>query len=154
MVELLNRYWQKRDFEATPEPSGKTVKPGKTLRFVIQKHAATRLHYDFGSSSKARSRAGPCPRGRASTRSSKRMAVHVEDHPLSYASFEGVIPPRQYGAGTVIVWDRGTWEPVGDPAAGYRAGKLKFKLHGEKLHGAGRWCACTATRTSARSRGC
>src|SRR4029453_2959781 len=65
----------------------------------------------------------------------KRMAVHVEDHPLSYAGFEGVIPPGQYGAGTVVLWDRGTWEPVGDPYEGYRAGKLKFVLHGEKLSG-------------------
>jgi len=136
MPELLNRYWHKRDFTATPEPRGKVVKPGKALSFVIQKHAATRLHYDFRLELDGTLKSWAVPKGPSLDPNDKRMAVHVEDHPLSYGSFEGVIPPGQYGAGTVIVWDHGTWEPIGDPAAGYRAGKLKFRLHGEKLEGA------------------
>jgi bifunctional non-homologous end joining protein LigD len=136
MTELLNRYWQKRDFGVTPEPRGKTVRPGKSLSFVIQKHAATRLHYDFRLELDGTLKSWAVPKGPSLDPHDKRMAVHVEDHPLSYGSFEGVIPPGQYGAGTVIVWDHGTWEPIGDPSAGYRAGKLKFRLHGEKLEGA------------------
>jgi bifunctional non-homologous end joining protein LigD len=137
MTELLNRYWQKRDFDTTPEPRGKTArKAGKGLSFVVQKHAASRLHYDFRLELEGTLKSWAVPKGPSFDPGDKRMAVHVEDHPLSYASFEGVIPPGQYGAGTVIVWDRGTWEPIGDPQAGYRAGKLKFRLHGEKLHGA------------------
>jgi bifunctional non-homologous end joining protein LigD len=137
MTELLNRYWQKRDFETTPEPRGKTVrKAGKALSFVVQKHAASRMHYDFRLELEGTLKSWAVPKGPSFDPHDKRMAVHVEDHPLSYASFEGVIPPGQYGSGTVIVWDRGTWEPIGDPQAGYRAGKLKFKLHGEKLKGA------------------
>jgi len=135
MAELLTRYWQKRDFETTPEPKGRTVKPGKTLGFVVQKHAASRLHYDFRLELEGTFKSWAVPKGPSLDPADKRMAVHVEDHPLSYGSFEGVIPPKQYGAGTVIVWDRGSWEPVGDPVAGYRAGKLKFRLNGEKLQG-------------------
>jgi len=137
MPELLNRYWHKRDFTATPEPRGKVVKPGKALSFVIQKHAATRLHYDFRLELDGTLKSWAVPKGPSLDPNDERMAVHVEDHPLSYGSFEGVIPPGQYGAGTVIVWDHGTWEPIGDPSAGYRAGKLKFRLHGQKLDGAG-----------------
>jgi bifunctional non-homologous end joining protein LigD len=136
MTEQLHRYWQKRDFSITPEPRGKTLKAGKALSFVIQKHAATRLHYDFRLELEGTLKSWAVPKGPSFDPNDKRMAVHVEDHPMSYGSFEGVIPPGQYGAGTVIVWDRGTWEPIGDPSKGYREGKLKFKLHGEKLHGA------------------
>ncbi|HEX6707313.1 MAG TPA: DNA ligase D [Albitalea sp.] len=135
MTDLLHRYWQKRDFDATPEPRGKTAQAGKTLSFVIQKHAARRLHYDFRLELDGTLKSWAVPKGPSLDPADKRMAVHVEDHPLSYGSFEGVIPPGQYGAGTVIVWDRGTWEPVGDPRKGYREGKLKFVLHGEKLGG-------------------
>lgn len=137
MTELLNRYWQKRDFDSTPEPRGKTArKAGKALSFVVQKHAASRLHYDFRLELEGTLKSWAVPKGPSFDPNDKRMAVHVEDHPISYGDFEGVIPPGQYGAGTVIVWDRGTWEPIGDPRAGYRAGKLKFRLHGEKLSGA------------------
>jgi bifunctional non-homologous end joining protein LigD len=136
MTDLLHRYWQKRDFDATPEPRGKTSRSGKALSFVVQKHAARRLHYDFRLELDGTLKSWAVPKGPSLDPQDKRMAVHVEDHPLSYAGFEGVIPPGQYGAGTVIVWDRGTWEPIGDPHAGYRAGKLKFVLHGEKLDGA------------------
>ena len=135
MTELLNRYWQKRDFSVTPEPKGQAAKPGKTLSFVIQKHAAKQLHYDFRLELDGTLKSWAVPKGPSLDPADKRMAVHVEDHPLSYAGFEGVIPPGQYGAGTVIVWDRGSWEPVGDARAGLRAGKLKFRLNGDKLRG-------------------
>ncbi|HJV60612.1 MAG TPA: DNA ligase D [Albitalea sp.] len=136
MTDLLHRYRQKRDFGITPEPEGKPVRPGKALSFVIQKHAARRLHYDFRLELDGTLKSWAVPKGPSFDPNDKRMAVHVEDHPLSYGGFEGVIPPGQYGAGTVIVWDRGSWEPIGDPHAGYRDGKLKFVLRGQKLHGA------------------
>ena len=135
MTDLLQPYRQKRDFGATPEPRGKAARTGRTLSFVIQKHAARQLHYDFRLELDGTLKSWAVPKGPSLDPNDKRMAVHVEDHPLSYGGFEGVIPPGQYGAGTVIVWDRGTWEPIGDPHEGYRAGKLKFVLHGEKLRG-------------------
>lgn len=136
----LEKYRRMRDFGATPEPSGGTAratprKRAAALSFVIQKHAARRLHYDFRLELGGTLKSWAVPKGPSLDPSDKRMAVHVEDHPLDYASFEGVIPAGHYGAGTVIVWDRGTWVPVGDPEAGYRSGKLKFELRGEKLHG-------------------
>ena len=137
MAGSLSQYWKKRDFGATAEPRGEVARTGKRLSFVIQKHAASRLHYDFRLELEGTLKSWAVPKGPSLDPKVRRMAVHVEDHPLSYGSFEGVIPKGQYGAGTVIVWDRGTWEPVGDPRAGYKAGKLKFDLHGEKLHG--RW---------------
>jgi bifunctional non-homologous end joining protein LigD len=137
MRSTLSQYWKKRDFGETPEPKGTVAHAGKALSFVIQRHAARRLHYDFRLELDGTLKSWAVPKGPSLDPHVRRMAVHVEDHPLSYASFEGVIPPGQYGAGTVIVWDRGTWEPLGDPRAGYRSGKLKFELHGEKLRG--RW---------------
>jgi bifunctional non-homologous end joining protein LigD len=137
MAETLQPYWNKRNFGVTPEPKGKTAGPPEALTFVIQKHAARQLHYDFRLELDGTLKSWAVPKGPSLDPADKRMAVHVEDHPLDYANFEGVIPPRQYGAGTVIVWDRGVWIPVGDPHAGYRDGKLKFELHGEKLRG--RW---------------
>jgi bifunctional non-homologous end joining protein LigD len=137
MPGSLSTYWKKRDFEVTKEPKGEVAHPGKRLSFVIQKHAASRLHYDFRLELEGTLVSWAVPKGPSLDPAVKRMAVHVEDHPLSYASFEGTIPKGQYGAGTVIVWDRGEWEPVGDPRAGYRSGRLKFDLHGEKLRG--RW---------------
>src|SRR5947207_3562025 len=133
----LQRYHRKRDFGKTPEPKGGLTERRRSgLRFVVQKHAARRLHYDFRLELDGTLKSWAVPKGPSLDPREKRMAVHVEDHPLSYGGFEGVIPPGQYGAGTVIVWDRGTWEPVGDPHAGYRDGKLKFVLRGEKLQGA------------------
>src|SRR5688572_4632728 len=137
MAGSLAQYRKKRDFQITSEPRGEIARPGKALAFVIQKHAASRLHYDFRLELDGTLKSWAVPKGPSLDPKVKRMAVHVEDHPLSYASFEGVIPKGEYGAGTVIVWDRGTWTPVGDPRAGYRAGKLKFDLEGEKLRG--RW---------------
>lgn len=137
MAGSLSQYWKKRDFNATPEPKGEVKRAGKQLSFVIQKHAASRLHYDFRLELDGTLVSWAVPKGPSLDPKVRRMAVHVEDHPLSYASFEGVIPKGHYGAGTVEVWDRGTWEPVEDPRAGLRKGKLKFDMHGEKLHG--RW---------------
>jgi bifunctional non-homologous end joining protein LigD len=131
----LQHYWRKRDFERTPEPRGK--RPGKTAghRFVIQKHAARRLHYDFRLELDGTLKSWAIPKGPSLASGERRLAVHVEDHPLEYGKFEGVIPPGQYGSGSVIVWDRGTWHPEGDARAGYRKGHLRFRLDGEKLRG-------------------
>jgi bifunctional non-homologous end joining protein LigD len=133
--EALAHYHRKRDFTKTPEPrtGGKTAKG--TLSFVVQKHHASRLHYDFRLELDGTLKSWAVPKGPCLDPHVKRMAVRVEDHPLSYGGFEGTIPPGQYGAGTVIVWDRGTWQPEGDARAALAAGKLKFALQGEKLHG-------------------
>ena len=131
----LEKYNQKRDFAKTPEPAGKAARRGKQLSFVIQKHWASHLHYDFRLELDGVLLSWAVPKGPSFDPKVKRMAIHVEDHPVSYGGFEGRIPEKQYGAGTVIVWDRGTWEPVGDPHAGLEAGKVVFALHGEKLAG-------------------
>ena len=131
----LQRYSAKRNFELTPEPQAARAKKGKALSFVVQKHWASRLHYDFRLELDGVLLSWAVPKGPSFDPQEKRMAVHVEDHPVAYGGFEGTIPPRQYGAGTVIVWDRGSWEPVGDPREGLVQGKLLFKLHGEKLAG-------------------
>ena len=133
----LARYRAKRDFTITSEPGPGPVrtKTGRPLAFVIQKHDATRLHYDFRLELDGVLLSWAVPKGPSFDPKERRLAVHVEDHPVAYGGFEGTIPPGQYGAGTVIVWDRGTWEPVGDPRAGMKAGKLVFRLHGRKLAG-------------------
>lgn len=136
MVDKLSAYHAKRNFERTPEPHGAIVAAGPALRFVVQKHHARRLHYDFRLEIDGTLKSWAVPKGPSLDPSEKRLAVHVEDHPLDYIDFEGDIPPRQYGAGHVEVWDTGTWQPLGDPEAGYQAGKLKFVLDGEKLQGA------------------
>ncbi|HEX4326356.1 MAG TPA: non-homologous end-joining DNA ligase [Burkholderiales bacterium] len=133
----LARYHAKRDFNKTPEPAGRSGRAGKALRFVIQKHAARRLHYDFRLELDGTLKSWAVPKGPSLDPGDKRLAVHVEDHPLEYGGFEGVIPEKQYGAGEVIVWDRGTWAPLeGDARRAYREGHLKFHLDGEKMHGA------------------
>ena len=104
--------------------------------FVIQKHWASRLHYDFRLELDGTMKSWAVPKGPSFDPRDKRMAVHVEDHPISYNEFEGEIPEKQYGAGKVIIWDKGTWAPLGDAQQGYRKGNLKFTLHGHKLHGA------------------
>jgi bifunctional non-homologous end joining protein LigD len=132
----LERYRRKRDFTATPEPApAKARRRSKALAFVVQKHWASRLHYDFRLELDGVLLSWAVPKGPSFDPADKRMAVHVEDHPVGYGGFEGTIPKGQYGAGTVIVWDQGTWEPVGDPHDGMAQGKLVFRLHGQKLAG-------------------
>ncbi len=133
----LAAYRAKRDFTQTSEPEGKPRRksPGGGLSFVVQKHDASRLHYDFRLELDGVLKSWAVAKGPSLVRGEKRLAVHVEDHPLAYADFEGTIPDGQYGGGTVMVWDRGTWEPEGDPHEGYAKGRLSFRLDGEKLHG-------------------
>ena len=131
----LARYRAKRDFSITSEPGPERAKAARQLSYVIQKHDATRLHYDFRLELDGVLLSWAVPKGPSFDPKDKRLAVHVEDHPVAYGTFEGTIPKGQYGAGTVIVWDRGTWEPVGDARAGMKAGKLVFRLHGSKLAG-------------------
>jgi bifunctional non-homologous end joining protein LigD len=133
----LADYQRMRDFAQTPEPAGDVAVQRESLSFVVQKHAARQLHYDFRLELDGTLKSWAVPKGPSLDPADKRMAVHVEDHPLSYGSFEGVIPPGHYGAGTVIVWDRGEWTPLADPHAGYAKGRLEFELHGAKLRG--RW---------------
>ena len=132
----LARYQAMRDFTVTAEPSGRQkVAPSKRLRFVIQKHAATRLHYDFRLEWDGTFHSWAVTRGPSRDPAEKRLAVEVEDHPLDYGDFEGTIPKGQYGGGTVMLWDRGTWAPEGDIGRMFAKGDLKFTLEGEKLHG-------------------
>jgi bifunctional non-homologous end joining protein LigD len=130
----LYEYRRKRDFKTTPEPKAEKGK-SEGHSFVIQKHAARRLHYDFRLEMDGVLKSWAVTRGPSLVPGEKRLAVHVEDHPLAYGDFEGVIPPGQYGSGEVIVWDRGTWEPIHDPRKGYKKGHLEFTLKGEKLGG-------------------
>jgi len=133
----LKRYHAKRDFKATPEPRGAPVKGGKRLRFVIQKHRASRLHYDFRLEADGVLKSWAVPKGPSLDPADRRLAMHVEDHPFGYRTFEGIIPKGQYGAGEVIVWDEGTYKLAegDDPATEIGKGKIKFILFGEKLHG-------------------
>jgi bifunctional non-homologous end joining protein LigD len=134
--EPLAKYRSMRDFNVTAEPSGKSkVEKSNRLRFVVQKHEATRLHYDFRLEWDGTFRSWAVTKGPSLDPADKRLAVEVEDHPLDYGDFEGTIPKGQYGGGTVMLWDRGTWEPEGDVAKMLAKGDLKFTLHGEKLHG-------------------
>jgi bifunctional non-homologous end joining protein LigD len=132
----LQVYRRKRKFNVTPEPRGRV---GRTegYQFVIQKHAARRLHYDLRLELGGVMKSWAVTRGPSLVPGEKRLAVHVEDHPIEYNAFEGTIPEGEYGGGTVMIWDRGRWHPDGDPYAGYKKGHLDFSLEGEKLHG--RW---------------
>lgn len=154
--DKLAIYRRKRDFTVTGEPSGvarrgkqaaRKGEAGKTGQasasgglyrglYVVQLHYATRLHYDFRLELDGVLKSWAVTRGPSLDPADRRLAVEVEDHPLDYGSFEGIIPEGQYGGGTVIVWDRGTWQPDGDPHAGLRKGKLDFHLQGERLKGA------------------
>ena len=133
--DALAPYHGKRDFKKTPEPrtGGKSARG--MLSFVVQKHHASHLHYDFRLELDGTLKSWAVPKGPCLDPTVKRMAVQVEDHPISYASFEGTIPPKQYGAGSVIVWDRGQWAAEGDARAALAEGKLKFELRGDKLRG-------------------
>ena len=139
--EQLARYRSMRDFHITAEPSGKasgkTAKSGG-LPFCIQKHAASHLHYDFRLGWNGVLKSWACTKGPSYFTGDKRLAVQVEDHPMEYGGFEGVIPAGQYGGGTVMLWDQGTWEPQAghtDVDAGLRDGSLKFVMHGTKMKG-------------------
>jgi bifunctional non-homologous end joining protein LigD len=151
----LSEYQRKRDFTKTPEPAGSAaraavaVPPAGALSFVVQKHAARRLHYDFRLELDGVLKSWAVPKGPSADPAEKRLAVHVEDHPLEYGGFEGVIPQGNYGAGASMIWDHGTWTPLDrDPQAAYAKGALKFELHGHKLHG--KWAL---VRMAGRDRG-
>jgi bifunctional non-homologous end joining protein LigD len=135
----LSEYRKKRNFKVTPEPSGQSPAAKKSSAeriYVIQKHRATRLHYDFRLEWNGTLLSWAVPKGPSTDPSVKRLAMQVEDHPIEYAKFEGVIPPGEYGGGTVMVWDEGAWEPESpDPAAALAKGDFKFILHGKKLKG-------------------
>jgi bifunctional non-homologous end joining protein LigD len=131
----LKTYREKRNFDATPEPAEGGVPNEDERTFVIQKHWASRLHYDFRLELDGTMKSWAVPKGPSFDPADKRMAMPTEDHPISYNRFEGTIPPGNYGAGKVIIWDKGVWIPLGDPRKGYREGKLKFELRGHKLRG-------------------
>jgi bifunctional non-homologous end joining protein LigD len=136
---LLEKYQKMRDFGDTPEPSGREKKARSKLPiFVIQKHQASHLHYDFRLEMEGVLKSWAVPKGPSYDPTVKRLAMMTEDHPYDYASFEGVIPAGNYGAGNVIIWDEGTWEfiePGDDPVKALRSGKLTFKMNGKKMFG-------------------
>ncbi|HKU46208.1 MAG TPA: DNA ligase D [Burkholderiales bacterium] len=137
MADRLERYREMRDFSATPEPRGqRTLSKKSGLRYYIQRHDATRLHYDFRLELDGVLKSWAVPKGPSLDPKDKRLAVQTEDHPLDYGEFEGTIPEKQYGAGDVLLWDRGGWAPEdADPRAALRKGRLHFRLEGEKLRG-------------------
>lgn len=138
MPDPLKKYRQMRDFKQTPEPAGGKPRNGKLPMFVIQKHRASRLHYDFRLEMEGVLKSWAIPKGPSYDPSVKRLAMMTEDHPYDYGSFEGVIPEGNYGAGNVIIWDTGTWEfiePGDDPVKALKEGKLTFRLYGKKMFG-------------------
>src|SRR4029434_11235179 len=128
----LAAYRAKRDFTKTSKPAGKASRRGGAS-FVVQKHDASRLHFDFRLELDGVLKSWAVTKGPSFDPSEKRLAVRVEDHPLDYGDFEGTIPKGQYGGGTVMLWDKGEWEPEGDPHDGLRKGKLSFTLNGQRL---------------------
>lgn len=138
MPDLLHKYRKMRDFGETPEPAGGKPKRGKLPIFVIQKHQASHLHYDFRLEMEGVLKSWAVPKGPSYDPGTKRLAMMTEDHPYDYAKFEGVIPAGQYGGGNVIIWDQGEWEfvePGDDPVKALRSGKLTFRLFGKKMFG-------------------
>ena len=134
----LTRYKKRRDFAVTDEPAGKVAGPARRkrpLKYLIQLHDASRLHFDFRLELDGVLKSWAVTRGPSVDPADKRLAVEVEDHPIEYGKFEGIIPQGQYGGGTVIIWDRGTWVPDSDPREGLKKGHLEFTLHGERLKG-------------------
>lgn len=135
-ADRLSDYNRKRNFARTPEPKGKSRKSGRKLRYLIQKHDASRLHYDFRLEWNGTLLSWAIPKGPSENPDDKRLAVHVEDHPIAYGDFEGTIPKGEYGGGTVMLWDRGSWVPHQDDVDdALKKGKLSFELHGTRLHG-------------------
>jgi bifunctional non-homologous end joining protein LigD len=139
-VGSLAKYNAKRDFTKTGEPAGRAAKTGSKLRFVVQKHAASHLHFDFRLELDGVMKSWAVPKGPSYDPSVKRLAMEVEDHPIEYNKFEGTIPKGQYGGGTVMIWDRGTYEPEAGGGEetlrdGYRRGDLKIVMHGERMQG-------------------
>ena len=130
----IQTYNRKRDFSKTKEPRGRKLK-GKGDSFVVQKHEASRLHWDFRLELDGVLKSWAVPKGPSLDPGENRLAMRTEDHPLDYGTFEGTIPKGEYGGGTVMLWDRGTWEPIADPVEGFAKGDFKFRLHGEKLEG-------------------
>ena len=130
----LATYRAKRDFSKTPEPPPERKRKAGNS-FVIQKHAATRTHFDFRLEHDGVLKSWAVTKGPSLDPAQKRLAVMTEDHPLEYGKFEGVIPKGEYGGGPVMLWDRGTWEPIGDPDEGLAKGDFKFRLHGDRLNG-------------------
>ena len=145
----LDTYRRKRNFDATPEPRGRAARRAGHS-YLIQKHAARRLHYDLRLELDGVLKSWAVTRGPSLVPGDKRLAVEVEDHPLDYGSFEGTIPKGEYGGGTVLLWDSGTWEPVGDPHKGLKKGHLEFSIDGEKLHG--HWHLVRMPRKAGESR--
>lgn len=143
----LDEYRSKRNFQRTPEPSG-AVSASQGRRFVIQKHAASHLHYDFRLEMGGTLKSWAVPKGPSLDPKVKRLAIHVEDHPLDYATFEGVIPQGEYGGGTVMIWDQGEWLPEGDVEAAYLKGHLRFNLRGKKLQGG--WSLVRTTKNDGK----
>ena len=146
----LTSYKQKRNFTVTPEPNGGSYQKNTARAFVIQKHDARSTHYDLRLELDGVLKSWAIPKGPSLEPGQKRLAVNVEDHPLEYLAFEGTIPPHQYGAGNMIIWDSGVWEPIGDPAEGLKAGHLKFYLRGQKLQGA--WVLVKTNRTTGENK--
>jgi bifunctional non-homologous end joining protein LigD len=136
-ADRLDTYRAKRDFSQTSEPAGGDRSPRKTKgnAYLIQKHEARNLHFDFRLEHDGVLKSWAIPRGPSMDPGDKRLAVRTEDHPMEYGSFEGSIPKGQYGGGTVMLWDEGTWEPIEDPEVGFKEGKLKFFVHGKRLQG-------------------
>lgn len=138
MPDLLKKYRGMRDFTDTPEPAGRSKKLAAGPIFVIQKHQASHLHYDFRLEMEGVLKSWAVPKGPSYDPGVKRLAMMTEDHPYDYAAFEGVIPAGNYGAGNVIIWDQGTWEfiePGPDPVKALKSGKLTFRLQGKKMFG-------------------
>ncbi len=150
MTTQLDTYQRKRDFRRTPEPRGTKRAARRKLQFVVQRHDATRLHYDFRLEHDGVLKSWAVPKEPSYDPKDRRLAVRTEDHPLDYATFEGEIPEAEYGAGTVVIWDRGYWLPLADPERGLADGKLDFELHGERLRG--RWTLVRMADRGARKR--
>ena len=147
----LAKYRTRRDFKVTSEPKGvkRTKAAEDSLIFVVQKHQASHLHYDFRLEWGGVLLSWAIPKGPSLDPSIKRLAMAVEDHPIEYAKFEGIIPEGQYGGGTVMVWDQGTWVPETDIESGLRDGELKFSLHGKKLRGS--WVLVRTKRSAGKT---